>query len=271
MKKSIIILFLFFQAAASSAQEKWLAEIDLPQMGKYQFFTTQIKFSDNHFALKSTEDRDKLFMGSLKANFLRLVQKRKYKKSICIIDINNDSGIIHSLFGMFNLDSITLDNNAITAKVVFDEDQTKGSFFAKKLDGDIGKLNDYQLIFNNIQNKTKKEIFNLELTNSKKWKKFIMSVESKIEKVEDDLDFLLLFFVNARNVGFSHYAVMKENVNLERTLSDSQLESNILNDSILYVKIKSLSGTIREIDSIFQQSQHYKYKILDFRGTPGGV
>ncbi|GHT72679.1 hypothetical protein AGMMS50262_02130 [Bacteroidia bacterium] len=36
-------------------------------------------------------------------------------------------------------------------------------------------------------------------------------------------------------------------------------------------KNNSLSGTIFEIDSVFQQAQQYKYKIMDFRGTPGGV
>ncbi|GHT74603.1 hypothetical protein AGMMS50262_07890 [Bacteroidia bacterium] len=240
-------------------------------MGKYQFFTTQTIFSDNHFVLKSVENRDKLFLGSFKAKLLRLAQKRKYKKSICAIEINGNSGVVYSLFGTFALDSIVLNNSTINAKLIFDENENKGNFVAKKLDENRQKLNDYQLIFSNIQSETEKEIFNPELTKSQKWKKFVKQTNSKIEKVDDDLDFLLLFFANARNTGFSHFAVMKENIDLERTLQGSQLESNMLNDSVLYIKINSLSGTIFEIDSVFQQAQQYKYKIMDFRGTPGGV
>ena len=270
--KNLIILFLFlFSAVVCSAQEKWLTEIELPQMGKYQFYTTQTTLSNDHFILKSPENRDKLFMGSFKSTLLRLIQKRKYKKSICTIEFNRNEGVIHSLFGTFKLESVVLGSNTINAKIIFDESQDKGNFSAKKLDDYYPKLNDYQLIFSNLKNKTEEVIFNPDLVKSKKWKEFINEIDLKIDKVYDDLDFLLLFFMNARNVGFSHYAVMKENVDLEKVFPDPQLEYNIMNDSILYIKIKSLSGKINEIDSVFHESQHYKYLVIDFRGTPGGV
>ena len=270
--KNLITLFLFlFFAVVCNAQEKWLTEIELPEMGKYQFYTIQTTLSDNHFVLKSPENRDKLFMGTSKSTLLRLMQKRKYKKSICAIEFNHDSGMIHSLFGTFKLDSIASDCNTIHAKIIFDENEDSGIFSAKKLDGDNPKLNNYQFIFSNIKNKTEEEIFNPDLVKSKRWSGFVKNIHSKIEKVEDDLDFLLLFYINARNTGFSHYAIMKENVDLERIFPEPQLDSNLLNDSILYIKIKSLSGKNHEIDSIFQKSQDYKYKIIDFRGTPGGI
>ena len=270
--KNLILLFLFLLInVLSSAQEKWLTEVELPQMGKYQFYTTKMILSDNHFVLKSSENRDRLFIGSFRATLLRLMQKRKYKESICAIEFNSDSGVIHSLFGTFKLDSITSENNTINAKIVFDENQDRGNFSAKKMDVDSPKLNDYPLIFSNIKNKTEEKIFNPDLVESKKWEGFVKNIDLKIGKVEDDLDFLLLFYINARKIGFSHYAAMKENVNLERVLPAPQLESSTTNDSILYIKIKSLSGNTNEIDSIFKKSPYYKYIIVDFRGTPGGV
>lgn len=191
MKYLVTPFLLLLVNSICNAQEKWLAEIELPQIGKYQFYTTQLEFSENHFILKSPENREKLFIGSFKSTLLRLIQKRKYKKSICTIEFNFDEGVIHSLFGVFKLDNIVSENNTINAEIIFDVKQEKGNFFAKKLDNDIPKLNDYQLIFDNIKNKTENEIFNPNLVKSKKWKKFVKNIELKIEKVEDD--FMLLF------------------------------------------------------------------------------
>ncbi|MDR1791866.1 MAG: hypothetical protein LBR36_00260 [Bacteroidales bacterium] len=269
MKKIVLFMLLLLNVNAFS-QEKWFAEIELPDLGKFEFFTTKIAISDVDFVLKSASDRDKIFLGTLKAKFLRTLQKREYKESIVALEIIENSGKLHSLFGTFSLDSVIATENYVKATVIFG-DESFGTFIARKIDGEQEKMNYYEFIFNNLQKITERNIFNPNLVKTKNWTKFIGKMQAKIPLVDDDLDFMLLFFANAGNVGFSHFSLLKTDIDLERTLSENQIEATEVNDSVILLKFNTLSGRISEIDSVFNRYKHGKIFILDFRKMPGGL
>jgi carboxyl-terminal processing protease len=132
------------------------------------------------------------------------------------------------------------------------------------------KIRNYNKIVENIDSVTRANIYNPKLTETRKWDNFVYKLNRKSQTINDDLEFLLLFLFNARNVGFSHFFVTRTNINLEK-ISNNQLETIVKGDSIVYIKIKTLAGELNEIESIFSVYQNFKYKILDFRNMPGGI
>jgi hypothetical protein len=265
---------LFANNKCNTNGEVWIVTADVEFFGKIDLYMLS-EVTDSCFILKSLEDRDKIILANIKAKFFRKFQKRKNNKSLAVLELT-ENGNIYFLSNKMNLREMDENSN----------DTIKGSIYGAN-NANIGKLiairtnlsknnlqpiADYKQIFDRISYITSNKIYNPALAGSKKWRKFVKNGAAKSSFIVDDLEFLLLFFSNVNKVGFSHYSLTKDNVNLEQTLYEPQIEDKIVNDSIIYMRFKSLSGTIEEIDSLFNKYVGYKntHWVIDLRNTPGG-
>jgi hypothetical protein len=277
----IFMILLFLPALTIYCQNSkftvndniWMIKSEFPNIGEFKFYTT-FEHHDSIIILKSFENRDNFILGSLKAKLSRAFQKRKYKKSFVAFEISNNKGKIYSLFGSFEIKDIIISKNVIKGNLYNKDYPEKiGDFICTKVlntNVNYKSINNYQILFDSITKIVALKIYNPDLINSKKWLKFSHNVMKKSSEVYDDLEFLILFYANAKNAGFSHFALSKSNINLERTLNEPQIDCKVINDSIILLKFETLSGKISEIDSVFNKYKKFKIKILDFRNTPGG-
>jgi carboxyl-terminal processing protease len=277
MKRSIIFIIaisLSFSVFADNDKKVWKIMANIGDIGYLDFYMLTGK-SDTTLYLKSPKNRDKKLLGIFRSTILRVMQNRKDKNSIVTIELK-ENGLIHFLTMKLKIRDIQyLSNDSIRGSIVLtDSDHTIGTIIAKKMQisfNQLQKIRDYDKIIENIDAVTTTNIYNPKLTETKKWNNFLYKFKGKSQDINDDLEFFILFLVNARNVGFSHFYVTRANINLEKTSDDNQLEAIAKNDSVVYIKIKTLAGRLNEIDSIFGSYQNFKYKILDFRNMPGGV
>ncbi|MDD2277889.1 MAG: S41 family peptidase [Candidatus Margulisbacteria bacterium] len=257
----------------TEAQNIWRVKSAFPIIGEFEFYTAFEKH-DSTLLLKSFENRDKFILGSFKAKLFRFFQNRNYKKSLVAIEIINNKGKIHSIFGPFELKDITISENNIKGDIFTNDNSEKlGSFTCEKITSPHNiyqSINNYRALCDTIIKITASNIYNPKLTESDKWLTFCQNLKKKSFVVYDDLEFLVLFFANARKVGFTHFSLNKSNINLERTLNKPQIDAKAINDSVVLLKFITLSGKTTEIDSIFNSYKKFKIKILDLRSTPGG-
>jgi hypothetical protein len=270
IKLTFIFLFLLIAQKAQN-QHVWIVTADVANMGKISFYMMENK---NEKMLISPQGRDKQLLGGLKATMLRTLSKRKHDNSLATIELR-DSGLIHLLLLKMKLLDYTANADSISGKIFLpDGKQEIGNLSAVKTMFPPERLNqmfDYKNIVNQIKQTVAQNIYDPSLVQTKNWQNFITEFEEKASITKDDLEFMLVFFMNAHKAGFSHFSLMKNKIDLERTLPERQMDAKALNDSVAYIKIKTLSGKLSEIDSIFRIYRHYRYKILDFRDMPGGV
>jgi carboxyl-terminal processing protease len=267
--------FSFSQNGNETPKNVWLAIAQVKNMGNLSFYMLENRQANGETLLLSPADRDKKLFGGFKATLLRAVQKRKNDNSLSTIELK-DSGEIHLLvMNMRLLNTKLISPDSVSGQIFSpDYQQFLGNFSAVKTDiseQNISQLADYENIVNKIEAITSKNIYNPALTETKNWKNFIDNFREKAAIVNDDLEFMLMFFMNAKNVGFSHFSMLKENVNLERIFKDNQLEYNNINDTVGLIKVKTLSGKLEEIDSVFEVCKDKNTLILDFRNMSGGL
>ncbi|EMY3583768.1 hypothetical protein AAIP78_001022 [Flavobacterium psychrophilum] len=282
MSKQFFIFFAAFffsilnysqTAKFNKTHDIWIVKAVFPSIGELKFYTV-LKKQDSLFILKSIEDRDKFILGGFKAKLLRVIQNRKYKKSLVALEISNNKGKIHSLFGAFQLKDVVTSENNIKGVIYSNDNLEKiGDFSCEKKGTNeymYSSINNYKILSDSVINVASQYLYNPELIQSNKWRNFSQIISEKSPLIYDDLEYLVLFFANVKNVGFSHFSLNKININLERTLNEKQIETKIINDSIVLLKFKTLSGKTSEIDSVFEKFKKFKTKILDLRDTPGG-
>jgi hypothetical protein len=257
----------------TETQSIWRVKSAFSNIGEFEFYTV-FEQHDSILLLKSFENRDKFILGSFKARLFRVSQKRKYKKSLAAFEIINNKGKIYSLFGSFDLKNIILSENNIKGYIyAIDNSEMLGNFTSERVTSTHNiyhSINIYKILCDSIIKTTTSYIYKPPLTDSEKWLTFSQNLKKKSSDVYDDLEFLVLFFANVKNVGFTHFSLSKSNINLERTLYEPQIDAKPINDSVVLIKFKTLSGKTSEIDSIFSCYKNFKIKILDLRNTPGG-
>jgi hypothetical protein len=276
MKRYIILIILLslpFYTFADTDKKVWKIMADIGDLGCFNFYMFSEE-SDSILYLTSPKNRDKELLGTFKATILRTMQKRKNKNSIVTIEMK-ENGLINFLTMKLRIKDIEyLSNDSIKGNLSIDSDNVLGTIIAEKTKisfDHLQKIRDYNKIVENIDSITIANIYNPKLTKTKRWDNFICKLKRKSQIINDDLEFLLLFLVNVRNVGFSHFFITRTNINLEKISTNNQLETIVKSDSIVYIKIKTLAGELNEIDSIFSVYRDFKYKILDFRNMPGGI
>ena len=251
----------------------WLTTVDMEGMGEVNFYM-QTEISDSCLILKSPKDRDKVIFGNTKARLFRLFQKRENKNSmiVCQLVENGKLDFLFLKMAVKDIEGISTDTIKCTIYDIKSEKQI-GKLTAIKTHlskYQLTPLIDYKQLSDSIVSITEEKIYNPQLVRSKKWRQFVQELSSKSRAVYDDVEFLVLFYSNMSKVKFSHYSLLKTNIDLERTLDEPQIECEVMKDKVVYMNIKSLSGRTEEIDSIFTEYKNYLAYIIDLRSTPGG-
>jgi hypothetical protein len=251
----------------------WKVTADIENMGKINFYMLPDTVKSTTI-LKSLKDRDKVILGNWKAKLFRLFQKRENKSSMAVMELT-ENGKIHFLAMTLSLKEIGKISEDTIKGTIYDADSTDsvGKFTAIRTNwtkSNLPPIADYKQISDSIISITTGKIYNPALVKNKKWLRFSNNIRTKSAKVYDDLEFMLLFFSQVNTVGFSHYALLKTSVDLEKTYNEPQIECEIFSDSIVYMQFKTLSGRAEEIDSVFIQYADYPCYIIDLRDTPGG-
>lgn len=132
---------------------------------------------------------------------------------------------------------------------------------------------DYVKLANDIVKATEDSIYDTKIIQSKKWQEFKKKLISSSANTYDDFEFQIGFFASIRNIGFSHYYIVKnDTANTTDRTGDSSLKEIDRNTAIL--KINSFASeetmVLRPLlDSIRHKS--YKNLIIDLRDNPGGT
>jgi hypothetical protein len=273
-------LFFLFQATGLCANDKktqeehiWTVTANIENMGKLNFYMLS-DTTNSPVVLKSRKDRDKVILGNFKARLFRFFQKRKNKNSMAVMELK-ENGKIYFLAMTMPLKEIEKISDDTIKGNIYDNGLTDklGDFVAVRTNltaTNLPPLAPYQQISDSIVAITEGKIYNPALVKNKGWLKFSDNIRSKSAKIDDDLEFMLLFFSQVNAVGFSHYSLLKTNIDLEKTFREPQINGEILAGNKVYLQFKTLSGRVEEIDSIFAQYVGYQYYIIDLRDTPGG-
>lgn len=277
MKPILIILTLLSSFGiqslyATNNSDVWIVTADMENLGKLQFYMLSDQKSGQ--VLKSLPDRDQTILGKTKATLFRWMQKRKNKDSMAVIELKNN-GRIDFLAMQMTIQDIDFQENDTIFGNIFDRNSKNkiGQLLAVKtsLNSNIlSPLTNYTQIVDTVVSITENKIYNPALVQTKKWLSFVRQLQSKSKLIYDDLEFLLLFYAHVNQTGFSHYALLKTKPDLEQSINEPQIECEVLQDSIIYMKFKSLAGQTEEIDSVFQQYGSYPIVVIDLRNTPGG-
>src|SRR5690606_15762528 len=65
---------------------------------------------------------------------------------------------------------------------------------------------DYKMLWGEIEDITKRRIFDKSVLSTKKWVSFIKQMDESCDKFRDDLEFLMGFYYFGSDLGFSHYS-----------------------------------------------------------------
>lgn len=148
--------------------------------------------------------------------------------------------------------------------------------FLKEYSGGIIKnyiKKDYVKLANDIVKFTEDSIYDTKIIQSKKWNNFKRKFVSSAEKTYDDFEFQIGFFAFIRNIGFSHYYIVKnDTATTTDRIGNSSLKE--IDKSTAMLKINSFAYEETKVlnsllDSIKQKS--YKNLIIDLRDNPGGT
>ena len=136
-------------------------------------------------------------------------------------------------------------------------------------------LEDYSDLFKASVRLTEDKIFNKNVLQTKKWKKFEKKMTKVSAKVQDDIEMLFAFLYYANKSPISHYLLFKSPEQENYFSKDDDSKHVFLEEKspqTAYLKIKSFAGRGAEIDSAFQIiiQNNYKNLIVDLRYNPGG-
>jgi hypothetical protein len=280
IKKTLLSTFflvfsvcMFGQNQIALQEQVWLARVNFSSFGEFEFLTTAQK-KDSVFVLQTLADRDKFLLGKVPAAFMRKIQKHKFPASLAAFEFENNNGKLFSLLGTFDIKTVQSTENELIGNIYSAGDTVKiGDFTCKNITNESKNyftLNNYNAVCDSMIAVTQSKIYKPQLTNSPKWQNFCKNMKEKSPFIYDDLEFMILFFMQARNVSFSHFMITKSAIDLEQTIENPQIQATKFNDSVVVLKFETLSGKISEIDSIFEQYKSFNIKIIDFRNTPGG-
>jgi hypothetical protein len=200
------------------------------------------------------------------------------------------------------IDSLTIDKNEVNGCIIIqkvkyylkgEQNQNKVDLimYGKKTGKTYGKLQaevvnklekpkDYPAIWQSIKTQTEKYIYKKTALETKAWKKFVREMNSFAKIAKDDAEFAFAFFQFAKEVGFSHYAVMgsKEqsadffSASYKAPKSKVRPELSEIDKSTFLLDIPAFNFRASEIDSIMQIIVKSKPSnlIIDLRNNTGG-
>ena len=295
MKKNILIFsLLFFVMQYLIAQPKvknetlegnWYLDFQYSVICGRIFMNFEI--DGDNFTAYSRKNADKDILGAPTSALGRAFSK-KYKNNfkngtlLRIVEgkhkIENDtlkiSGIFTSAIGTFgDFNGYVIENDLyVTFVNGFGEQigMIKGTKNAFQV-----SLEDYLDLFKASVRLTEEKVFNKNVLQTQKWKKFERNMTKVSAKVQDDMEMVFAFLYHARKSPISHYMLFKSLKQENDTIVVDDNKYVFLEEKsprTAYLKISSFAGTAIEMDSVFQIiiQNDYKNLIVDLRNNPGG-
>ena len=136
-------------------------------------------------------------------------------------------------------------------------------------------IEEYASIFEESSELFKTKVYDPEIIHTREWKQFETRMKTISPKLHDDVELVFAFFLHARKLPFSHFALFKRpptNPNDEEGTYEPLVDIEKISERTACLKIKSFGGTAREMDSVLQivVSEDYENLIVDLRNNPGG-
>ncbi|HDO26552.1 MAG TPA: hypothetical protein ENH02_00400, partial [Bacteroidetes bacterium] len=174
------------------------------------------------------------------------------------------------MFGILDFESGII-NDSLSGDII-DSTKIVGTITGVKARPD-SKI-DYGNLMNDIVDTTRKYIFDPQMLQTRKWKKFKKKMSLVFDKATDDIEIFFGFNILNRKLPFSHYNLFlfpqEPDLKTDNKTHNVYLEEKGTNT--VYLNIKSFGGTAGEMDSIFNLvfSKHYENMIVDLRNNSGG-
>lgn len=280
--KKLILLTSFLTVMNAFAQTSlWKADLTT---GEYGLMQTNLTLNSNNNILKgsSSPNAHKRILGGLKAS----LAKSMFQADGSIIEldsivINNDivTGYLLLEKKKYYLQG-TKNGNRISAKV---KGKTSGKTYGQLEAVEVKALEkpkNYTQLWDEIKNLTEKYIYNKSVLNSKEWKSFVADMTDFSKIAEDDAEFAYGFFYKAKDLPFTHYAVMgnKENAKGFAIAGFNTTEDKIkpslkkLNTKTLLLDVPAFNFRAKDIDSLMMEivTSNTENLIIDLRKNPGG-
>jgi hypothetical protein len=268
MKKFNILIIILLLSKLCLGQEKWL--INNPNSFDY-YITTEIK--DGEIIGKTRNNALKDIVGGFKFTMAKLATSVKYPEIVYFkgaFEENTFSGNFQMIFSQRPFKGLIKDD---TLKITLtNKDSTETKINGIRIQ-EIKPIRDYKSTFNKIFEITENNIYNQSFLKSKDWRKFKKRMNNISGRINDNLELQIAFSAFAREFPFSHYYLYKSS-------STNQIESNNanfaeikeINSKTCVLKVKSFSGSRKQMDSLISIIENKKYSnlIIDLRNNPGG-
>lgn len=285
----LIILLSFFCSNIYAQQhplnltldEKWLCQITfVNHLGPFNTILYFNYLDSVNFNAYSSRNADKRIFGNFKATFGRLLKKSPKKgvfMSITDGEINsslrNDSltAIIHiPMIGIRDFKAVKIHDSIFGS--ILDSNETIGHLIGVK--SQLGFQENYKALNQRIFDTLKTYIYNPELLETRKWRRFVKKVDKLADRVLDDVEYFFGFNLLSQKLPFSHLNLFlfSEDPNLVTNSDEKYLFLKEMGEGTAYLDITSFGGSALEIDSIFNiiLMNNYRNLIIDLRNNAGG-
>ncbi len=259
----------------------WKVVLKTKDVGTAETFF-EFEFSnDNQFVAYTRKNADKTVLGWTKSKLARIFTKNFKEGSLLYIQKGKiipqnygDSlkGIFTSSFGNFYFDALKTDNK-IEGKLLNGKREVVGLFNAYS-DNNHQPIRDYFALWEESLTHTRNYLYDKKLLQSREWKNFEKRMGKITPDIQDDVELLMAFYYYADKLPFSHYALFKPWEEWENYVTENpqRIEIKPLTNETVYLKITDFSGTIQEMNRVFDELQQKNYDnlIVDLRNNSGG-
>lgn len=286
MKKLIeLLLILCINLGLSTnsiAKDLWASQLHLG-LGSLDL-VLELAIKDSTFTAFSNPKGVVQTLGFWRGNLARMTMKKfkagsfvrvfKGKVDKRVQDTTWLKGVLATPFGNYHLKGYCTNSN-VHWDLSDGNDEPKGVLIGQLRKEKSSKVKDYAEVIKELLKLTEQRLYNPQLLNQVQWKKFKKKIQVAAKQAKDDVELLVKFYVLAKQLPFSHYAMMKKNKlepEVKPTTPQQYVEQKELADSIAYLKIKSFRGEANEIiqhfDTLLQKN--YAHLIIDLRDNSGG-
>jgi len=268
MKKINILLITLLLSNICLAQEKWL----IKNSNSFDYYiTTEIK--DGEIIGKTRNNALKDIVGGFKFTMAKIATSVKYPEIIYFkgpIKGNVFDGNFQMIFSQKKFKGLIKNDSILITLTEKDSTETKINGIRIK---EIKPIRDYKKNFYEIFTLTENNIYNQSFLKSKDWRKFKKRMLKISSDINDDLELQIAFSAFARDFPFSHYYLYKSQPENEIESNNANFaEIEEINSKSCVLKVKSFSGSRKQMDSLISIIENKKYSnlIIDLRNNPGG-
>ena len=243
-------------------------------------FTLQQK--DNYFIGTSAANAHKRIVGGIKASFA----KSMFQSEGSLIELDSINVSNGQITGFLILEKKkyflqgTQNDNTIRANLV---GKSSGKTYGKleaTIVSQLEKPKNYSRLWEDIKLLTERYIYNKSVLQTKEWINFTKEMTSFAKIAEDDAEFAYGFFLKAKELPFTHYAIAgnKDEATNFATAGYNEPENKlrpslkVLTSKTFLLDVPAFNFRTSNVDSIMLQIVNSKAEnlVIDLRQNTGG-